>query len=40
VKGDTDQKLEKAITLLLNALERKFENAHDYKIRHSSSEEK
>lgn len=40
VKSDTDQKLEKAITLLLNALERKFENAHDYKIRHSSSEEK
>ena len=40
VKGDTDQKLEKAITLLLNALERKFENSHDYKIRHSSSEEK
>lgn len=39
VKSDTDQKLEKAITLLLNALERKFENAHDYKIRHSSSEE-
>ena len=35
VKSDTDQKLEKAITLLLNALERKFENAHDYKIRHT-----
>ena len=40
VKSDTDQKLEKAITLLLNALERKFENAHDYKIRHKTLEEK
>lgn len=39
VKSDTDQKLEKAITLLLNALERKFENAHDYKIRHTTNQE-
>jgi len=39
INSDTNQKLEKAITLLLNSLDRKFENAHEYKIRHTTNQE-